>query len=434
MKKTFIRYIFLLTIISLLLTNCFAASAEDNGISSDEALAFSILYYYGNLPPDETVSIDSYTLTPLYDKDQKLTHYCFDFFEKDEGKGYVVISADTAYVLCPELSYEGSSVYYSNQNEELVNIYYNPLQKYTLKEKTKNKPKKFYSEDKQEISKKDIKGNRIKGQHKYNNQLRDSINTDVLDVLGDAAPSGNARNAVFTQHPSTYLSQMGFTNISTNTYGTLESQMRSADALRSMYSEENSTISTGVYLPNGITLTNPGHCVITAISNVLRFWRAKGYTNFPSGYGDLFGKVCHVASINGYFNPLGCTGVVGSEIDDLILAVNEACFYDGQAIFSSGYWNFLTNYIKNYNWPVIIGFYGDSFVYDEHAVVAFGYNVMTCSRTSETYAFKFVKVCDGWADTSTEIQSGEVTPTYISWEIAKNFGVSSCMIAFCPYK
>ncbi len=433
MKKIFIRYIFLLTIISLLLTNCFAASAEDNGISSDEALAFSILYYYGNLPPDETVSIDSYVLTPLYDKDQKLTHYCFDFFEKDEGKGYIVISADTSYVLCPELSYEGNSVYYSNQNEELVNIYYNPLQKYTLKKKTKNKPEAFYSENKQEISKKNIKGNRIKGQHKNNAQLRDFIDTSAL---GDSAPSGNFRKVVFTEHPSTYLSQLGFTNISTNTYGTLEPQMIAADAFRPMYSHQNSTLSTGVYLPNDIVLNNPHHCVITAITNVLRFWRIDCCPNYPSGYGDLFAKVCQVGKQIGVFLPESYGfGVSASNVDDLILAVNSAYSYNGRAVVaSSGYWTFLTNYIKNYNWPVIIGFFGDNFVYDHHAVVAFGYNVMTCSRTSETYAFKFVKVSDGWADTSSEIQSGTVTPTYISWEIAKNFGVSSHMVAFCPYK
>ncbi len=431
MKKTLIRYIFLFTVISLLLTNCFAAYAEDNEISSDEALAFSLLYYYGNLPSKETISIDSYILTPLYDKDQKLTHYCFDFFEKDEDRGYVVISADASYVLCPELSYENSSTYYSNQDNELTNIYYNPLEKYTLKKKTKNKPEKFYSEDKQEISKKNINGNRIKGERKNNTQLRDSIDTTIF---GDAAPSGNFRKVVFEQHPSSYLETLGFTNIATYTYGTLEPQMIDAGAFHPMYSYNNSTISTGVYLPNGIVLKNPGHCVITAITNVLRFWRIECCQNYPSNYEDLFAKVCKIASTKGYFNPQGNSGVSASNVDDLLLAVNKAYSYDGRVITSSGYWEFLTKYIKNYNWPVIIGFTGENFTYDHHAVVAFGYNVMTCSRTSETYAFKFVKVNDGWADTNTELQSGKVTPTYISWEIARNFGVTSKMYAFCPYK
>ena len=42
---------------------------------------------------------DEQVLTPLYDKDQNLTYYCFDFISEEQGIGYILISSDFLHII-----------------------------------------------------------------------------------------------------------------------------------------------------------------------------------------------------------------------------------------------------------------------------------------------------------------------------------------------
>ena len=66
--------------------------------------------------------------TPLFNKDNECTYYCFGFTRNGDGVGYILIAANISYELISEYSDAGYSIYYINFLNGKQNIYYNPIQ------------------------------------------------------------------------------------------------------------------------------------------------------------------------------------------------------------------------------------------------------------------------------------------------------------------
>ena len=373
--KKFKRVFFFLIIFSIVISCCKLvtfAEEESTTISQDKAITIALFYYYGNT--QDEVSIDSYSITPLYDELGQISYYCFDFFKSDIEKGYVLISTDISFTLCPEISYEGASDYYKEFLNNKETIYLNPYSVFNKTKETRRSQSQYFKQGK-EISKNEVTGQKISGNKEINKKIRDA-------VTNGAVPTTNGGKAVFEEDPVIWLRNLGHLNAECSTFGTIETQMRNAGAFNQMYSF-NSNI--GKTFNGGLTLYNLDHCFITAMANVMRYWRPICCPNYPANYDDLFETLCKKARDLGYFDPSFKTttsshSYYNGSSTRVLLDVNSAYSYTGKTYVAQNSWSFLTKYIKNYSWPVILSFeeaeLGGSFAYVNHAVVAFGYTIM----------------------------------------------------------
>ena len=389
MKKImkFLRIIAIVCLIVITMTTSTFASPQINIVSSEEAIDLAMFYYCHNATDDKLITVDNYAVTPLYDENEKITYYCVDLFYNGEGIGYVVIGGNLNYIQCPELSLEETSIYYLNALEGKKTVYYNPIEIFMpTSDKTI-----YLNMANQETEKESIDGNIIDGNLIENRGLLRSV-TDTDNPLYE-------RDS-FSEHPSQYLESLGFTNIGFTTYGTLEPQMEQAGAFNFMYDiPEN-----GLLLSNLTLLFNSGHCSITAVSNILMYWRYKlNSTSIPSSYYEIFSDVCNKASQMGYFSKTATDrGVKFGNVRRFTVEVIRDYGYSSiHETVEEADWDFLTESI-GMGCPLYLRFGHDpadgetEFAYSYHATVAFGYNIMYGTRNWTQYTYKFVKLFDGW--------------------------------------
>ena len=130
-------------------------------------------------------------------------------------------------------------------------------------------------------------------------------------------------------------------------------------------------------------------------------------------------------------NPLatGESDGFSGNVSQVFLGVNSKYTYNGTVKNKvPATWTFLTKYIKDYNWPVLISFGSEvQFSYAWHAVVAFGYTIMNCQKGSNNYSFKYVKVTDGWGENAT---------AYVNWSLMVDYGLDDIISMFtvCSYQ
>lgn len=423
--KVKMKRIILIGLLISMVISCFSLiHAENDTISAEEAFTLAVLHYYGNATGETDTAADDYVMTPLYDQDDTIVYYCFDFLEDEKGKGYAVIAANIDYLLCPELSYDGFSRYYQNALEGEVNIYYSPLAHFTKKATAKNKNTAYYCNE-IEISAKNIQGKIYKGFKKDNLQLINKTEQSI-QTLGTGI--------VVYEDPYYYLQNNGFTNVGCSTFGSIESGM--GNSKHAMYDSYNSTIDSGINFSNGLFLKNKNHCAITAMANIMMYWRSICCPNYPANYDDMFAAVCKAAVDKMYFYAAAdiSSGFSG-KVSEVFLEANSRFSYNGTVkIQNKATWDFLTLYIKDYNWPIFMGFSNEAmFEYSQHAVVAFGYTVMNCRKGNIDFTFKYVKVNDGWAMS----QGSSIAETvYINWNMIEDYEYDdfTSMYAFCPYQ
>ena len=415
--KVKMKRIILIGLLISMVISCFSLiHAENDTISAEEAFTLAVLHYYGNATGETDTAADDYVMTPLYDQNDTIVYYCFDFLEDETGKGYAVIAANIDYLLCPELSYDGFSRYYQNALEGEVNIYYSPLAHFTKKAAAKNKNTAYYCNE-EEISKAKVCGKIYKGNKSENKKLKDST---------AQSGGGTGTELRILEDPYYYLLNSGFTNVGCSSFGTIESGMGNSKHAMYTVSADNPKV-----LSNGILLKNKNHCFITAIANIMLYWRPICCPKYPDNYDDMFAAVCEKARDYGYFNPLatGESDGFSGNVSQVFLGVNSKYTYNGTVKNKvPATWTFLTKYIKDYNWPVLISFGSEvQFSYAWHAVVAFGYTIMNCQKGSNNYSFKYVKVTDGWGENAT---------AYVNWSLMVDYGLDDfiSMFTFCPYQ
>lgn len=443
MKKIrkFLQVMSAVCVIILLLTSSAFASPEINVVSEDEAVEMASFYYCLNTLDKETVQINQYVITPLYDEEGNVTYYCVDFFYQGKGKGYVLIGANLTYFQCPEMYIEGSSSYYKTTLEGGENIYYNPMEAFVIEDDLSVKT--LFD---QEINIADVEGNVLKGNLTENRTVSETAETCFSG--GASQPMGGVVNDYVydTANAIIRLEQLGYTQCSSTVYCSIENEMTNAGCFRPMVAAP-----TTITMSNGTpySLGNDQHCYITAISNILLYWKPQCCSKYPNGYNDIFVNVCELAKTLGYFSPQ----MSGGSPEDryfygdplyLMLRFNKKYGYNnGHTEYTSDTnWNFIVNKLQNY-WPTGLSIYHNNyqnetskFMYDHHAVVAFGYNYVDCVKFGISYSFRFIKVYDGWANSGKR---------YINWDMLENWETPHTNIngqqenidvniwAFCPY-
>ena len=400
----------------LLFSSSVFASPQINEISSKEAVELATFYYCCNTT--EPVKFDQYTITPLYDEEGSITYYCVDFFNDGIGKGYVVIGQNLNYLQCPELALDGNSWYYSNALSQSKTIYYNPFERYvqTTEENI------YYDISNQKIDKENIDGSI------YDGKLLE--NRSILNNVDGVTSPADERDS-FEVHPMVYLENLGYTQISCTSYGTIETAMQQANAFNPMYDIP----SYGKLLTDGTRLRNSGHCAITAMANIFMYWKAQGAVpNAPSSYDDMFTAVCNKACELGYFSKNKTYNAITGQYENAgvyhgyvqeIMREFARDYGSGSFNYSSNEadWDFLTWGIDA-GWPIYLRFGHDNpmdtedeFIYSYHATVAFGYNIMQAVGNSGFVSYKFAKLYDGWDSYEGISSTGK---RYIPWSALTN--------------
>ncbi len=416
-----IRVFSIITIFLLLFsTNAFAAT-QDTKITASEAANLAIFYYCLNAGDNSPVSLDEYVVTPLYDELGEVTYYSVDFFHKKASKGYVVIGADLEFVQCPEMSPEGISIYYEKALNGFLTIYYNPYEVF-FADPEESEFSNLYTD----VDESEVEGNLYEASIQENRALLQLV-ADEIDPL--------TYRSVISIHPVTFLQNIGYTNVSAGSYGTIETAMNNAGAFNCMYNVTRTTPYT--IESTGCIVRNPDHCTITAISNVLMYWRPICCPNYPSTYDEMFTVVYNKAIQNEYFtNTYDGGGLTAEEIAELILQINTMYTYSGRAIrnyqqteYSD--WGFMMHYI-DLGWPVLFGLIAPrNFTYTAHRTIAYGYTYVSGDRGDYYDEFAFVKFFDGHSTAGK----------YVCWEMLEFYSatedpadqITFTMCAFRPY-
>lgn len=422
-----IKIIVLFSILVLLFSSVpFTASASLD-ISATEAADLALFYYCLNAPTNDLITLDNYTATPLYDTDGNITYYCIDFFNDGEGKGYVVIGENLNNLQCTEMNHEGNSPFYLSALEDKETIYYNPFEVYTLDTNTDI----YLDVENQAISIDAVDGTLISGNVNKNSQTLAAASITFPE--DDLVP--------FSQHPLDYMRGKGFTNVTASSvYGSIETAMTNAGCFVPMYdlSEEPK-----YFVTTGRELANQGHCALTAITNILMYWRTICCPNYPSSYDALFAEVFEVAVDDYYFDPDDSlfdwidSGLNHSYVDDVMLETNSNHAYNGRVMTNTdASWTFLKLYIDS-SWPIYFrvshNLSNASLITSQHAYIIFGYNTINGYYQGNLHSYNFAKLYD----VRPSYQGGG--KFYICWDaivsqvnFSNNF--SSTMYAFCPYR
>ena len=427
MKKTtkYQKIIAIITLVILLISSIPFGSTAALEITPTEAAELALFYYCLNAPNNDLITLDDYVVTPLYDNNGSVTYYCVDFFNEGIGKGYVVIGENLNYLQCTELCHEGNSSFYLLSLEDKETIYFNPFEVYTIDDNNV-----CTDIENQVVSLDAINGSVIDGEIGQNSQ--------VLNITSTTFPEDDL--VPFSEHPLVYLSGKGFTNTTASTtFGTIETAMTNAGCFVPMYdlSEESKYFNY-----NGRELSNQGHCAITAITNILMFWRTRGCPAYPASYDDLFATVLDVAADDYYFDTEDPildwfeSGLNPAYVDNVMLDTNARFSYYGQVQPNTeASWDFLKHYI-NSQWPIYFrvshNSNNQSWITPNHAYIIFGYNSGNGTYEGNYYTYNFAKIYD----VRPYYQgSGKF---YVCWDAIVsqtlfNSNFTSTMYAFCPY-
>ena len=192
---------------------------------------------------------------------------------------------------------------------------------------------------------------------------------------------------------------------------------------------------------------NGGHCTITAISNILKYWKSVCCPRYPSNYEDIFSVVMQKAIELGYFsNTRNGRGMNILEAKTVIDAVNDSYNYNGVVHYYNE--NQLTlSEIKafiNADWPIYfrMGTTPGTFTYQAHAVVLFGYNTVGGYINGNFEQYDFIKLYDGHSIRGKCYVCFDMLNYYAAgmpFEEPDNNGnpidceMDFAMFAFCPY-
>lgn len=424
------RVVAVISLLILLMTSPAFAMQPITSISSSEAAQMALYYYCLNRPDDSLVTLDEYEVTPLYDKDGNITYYSVDFFYEGTPKGYVVISEDLNNFLCPEFNYDEASIYYQNALNDIETVYYNPFEVFMIDEETDA----ITTLSGEEIAEEDVGGTIVPG------DLQNGIGlSQELFETDDPLTS----REVFAEHPTEYLRSKDYTSVaSTSTFGTIESAMDSAGAFNLMLPVPD---GDSYELDDETLLFNAGHCTITAISNILMYWRSVCCSRYPANYEDMFSVVLQKAVSMGYFsNTEDGDGMSIEEAKTVIDAVNDSYNYNGvvhyfpedQLSFSD-----IKTYI-NADWPIYFRFntLKNTFDYSAHAVVLYGYNTVGGYMNGNYEEYEFIKFYSGHSSkphcyVCFDMLSYYAGDMMIELEDGRevNGNINYSMFAFCPY-
>lgn len=165
------------------------------------------------------------------------------------------------------------------------------------------------------------------------------------------------------------------------------------------YSE---TKVSGVSRTTCDTLGGHNNCTLTALYNLMIYYRAQGYSKIPSTNSTLYSKIKKEATSLGYDYSTS-TGLSVTKNNNLVKNTWRNGFGYTSGNGSNNYLWVNTTATKSINQGKPFIFSLASGRYYDHTVAVFGYRVYTNSRTNKSYTF--LMLADGWS-TSTR---------YLAW-------------------
>jgi hypothetical protein len=336
---------------------------------------------------------DEQVLTPLYDKDQNMTYYCFDFIKSGNGIGYILISSNLNNILIPEYGNTGFSNYYLDAQKDIETIYYNPLETYAVE---KNK---ITDMNGSVISKNEIKSETVKVNNTENKILIENIQEVEPTETQDSSitPLSHPGHYENLDDPWGFIRGKGGTNLLAVDFSSLEDKIKHNTVYN--YIDD----FTPQYL-NGELITNRGHCAVTAIANCMTYWRTiccgklpANTTTNDNGYLELMIDLFDVGNRVGYIDPFSVNdGVSTAQIPNYV----KDCFR------FYGYNNAKSQSILNADWVTMadrIEEWGQPFIlcanfayYGPHAITVYAWNKIAFNLNGKSMQYKFLKVANGW--------------------------------------
>lgn len=338
---------------------------------------------------------DEQVLTPLYDKDQNLTYYCFDFISEEQGIGYILISSDLSKSMVPEYGDNGFSPYYKNAEQDIQTIYYNPIDTF------KKIDGKIIDLNGNTVSKSKI-DSKVWNDSKNNNiKLISSIEDKKFNATENTGISLNSTNPGHYENlddPWAFVSGRGGTNASAAGYATLESKIVHNTALNH--------VDRILNLPeiDNKPIINQGHCALVAIANCMTYWRTICCGKLPvntqpndDGYIQLLLKLLTYAHNQKYIDATDKKS--GVSINNIPALVKESFRLYGynnakSTKIQNPDWATMTDRIVEWGQPFIMAS-TDWALYEPHALTVYAWNKISCNLNGKSIQYKFLKTANG---------------------------------------
>ena len=396
-KKLSFKIAAFLTLMVMLITTSGFTLPSEGIISEQQArqVADSMIEFLAGI-----AEYDKVETTPLTDKNGNITYYCFDYFSQDVGQGYILISRDMDNTLIPEYSDMGESEYYLNAKAGIDTLYYTPFDIYDDNDGV------IYDSDGKQVEKTEIKDSVNEADRSDNKQVLDAVKegevktleSDSSEVPGADVITGVTYDNIADQWD--YLDSIGAVGATANGYATLESKIVHNKMLTSSQLKNIKV--------NNKSVTNVGHCAITAIANCMLYHRTICCGKFPantsandSGYNSMMTRLFTLCWQNNYMDIWGSGGLPYSNHQALIKNAFKSYGYNNanSVIDVNPSWATLTDRIAELGQPFVLGgsFYrsnGDGKA--EHDVAVYAYNMIRCSIAGTAYQYRFLKVANGW--------------------------------------
>jgi hypothetical protein len=337
-------------------------------------------------------------VTPLYDLDNNITAYSCQIVKGTEDNGFIVVTASSDLFPIVQFSYTSKSPSEalkesttSESDASLDKVYYTGAFDYFAGLKDKRNNVKFKSINGDLIERNDInkkfkvkkdKSTKNKDVWKSLKQVDRKVINELF-VAGVTQPSDNGAENTYAgviTDPATYLkNRFG----QSNTYTLDSSKTKKLENVGNWLQKEYESV-------NGVNVAGNGvnNCTLSALSNILIYWSANGYSKVPLDKVAIYSKVRAEAVKLGY-TPTDGIGVTKN--NNLVDAVWKAFGYTTGSGSNDYLWSMSTfkSEIDN-NRPVIFSL--ASRPYYNHTIAVRGYT--TYKNGSSNYEFLVVR--DNW--------------------------------------
>ena len=175
------------------------------------------------------------------------------------------------------------------------------------------------------------------------------------------------------------------------------------------YTVVESKMISGVTRSTCSSLDSGNNCTLTALYNVMRYYRAEGYSKIPSSNDKLYIKIKTQATKLGYTSE---NGFPVTKNNNLVKNTWRKGFGYSSGNGSNNYlWTDSTvkSAIKN-NRPFLFSM--ASGAYFDHTIAVYGYKVYKNNRTGKKYTF--LVVADGWSSSARYLAFTNTGESYVA--------------------
>lgn len=174
------------------------------------------------------------------------------------------------------------------------------------------------------------------------------------------------------------------------------------------YTLKTVTLS-GVTKTTCSSLDNGNNCTLTALYNIMSYYRAKGYSKIPTSNSTLYSKIKKEATSLGY---TASDGLTVTKNNNLVKNTWRNGFGYSSGNGSNNYLWTATSATKSIDNGKPFMFSLASGYYYDHTVAVYGYRVYTNNRTGKSYTF--LQIADGWSSTARFLAWTNTGESYVA--------------------